>query len=473
MCIRDSNNTGDIQYSYHSTSTMGEAPLVSVTSTEPLGVKDTYLRWVTFLLCALQIFLHLIVYFLPQGVQRELEIDVGLDDFQYNLMYSAYALPNLVMPFYIGRAVDEYGAPQVYPFVIVGILIGYSIFLFGLYMKSFTVIILGRFVQGLSGDSVYICVKTILSKWFLGNRFTFVVSLLHFISRTAVMIATTGSPRAINVNKSVIMTLSLGLCCVFIMLLSSLFIRYMATKKRIIESKYKVGIEQTGSILPEDELSITQHLMSFKLAFWLVASLICLTLSVFYGFLTIANRFLQVKYEMSSIEASNFIAMALVFSLPGPFIGYLADRKGQRTLLMLTGFSCGGACFILMAGDNGGNPGWTLRIALILFGCLDLLCASVMYALVPYTVRRDQIGLAYGASSAMLNLGILVLPVIIGLEHEWIGNEVLAYSINAWTYAITCGVGVVMAILLRIMSSGAPIDKPDTHNDQPQNSTIG
>ena len=46
----------------------------------------------------------------PQALEVALKKDLNLDNFQYNLLYSVYSIPNIIIPFIGGFIIDYYGA---------------------------------------------------------------------------------------------------------------------------------------------------------------------------------------------------------------------------------------------------------------------------------------------------------------------------------------------------------------------------
>eukprot|EP01016_Furgasonia_blochmanni_P010518 TRINITY_DN14463_c0_g1_i2.p1 TRINITY_DN14463_c0_g1~~TRINITY_DN14463_c0_g1_i2.p1 ORF type:complete len:409 (-),score=60.77 TRINITY_DN14463_c0_g1_i2:11-1180(-) len=351
------------------------------------------------------------------------------------------------------------------------ILTGYVIFLCGIYTKNLAVILAARVIQGLGAESVFMCNKAVMVKWFLGNRFTFALALNHSISRGAVMLSTATSPRAFSQSHSVFTTLALGFFGILIMLAISFFVKYIDYKtygRHLKTIRNFTAQEISTNDKSTYTESIIQNIKSFGLPFYLAAVCISLNLSIFYSFATIANAFLQVRYGISAIEASNYWQISILVCLPGPVAGYIADVQGHRTTIVLLGFISATTAFLLLAFDVSTTPGLFLILALCLFGAFDLLCAPTIWAMIPHTVQRNQVGLAMGVASVMLNLALFILPLVIGLEHLLTnGNEFYAFTLNAWTFAICCTMGIITILLLKLTPLATSIDKPDERRNQP------
>lgn len=87
-------------------------------------------------------------------------------EFHFNLLYSVYSLPNVVLPFAGGYFVDRTGAAVCLTLFAAACGVGQTIFAFGLFYKQWKMMWLGRAVYGLGGESICVAYSTLLSEWF-------------------------------------------------------------------------------------------------------------------------------------------------------------------------------------------------------------------------------------------------------------------------------------------------------------------
>ena len=87
-------------------------------------------------------------------LRKWLESDYESFQWQINLLYSLYSFPNIFLPLIGGLFVDALGPSRM--LIIFGSLIclGQLCFCIGLFIKSFPLMAIGRFVFGLGGESL-------------------------------------------------------------------------------------------------------------------------------------------------------------------------------------------------------------------------------------------------------------------------------------------------------------------------------
>lgn len=94
-----------------------------------------------------------------------------------------YSYPNTVLPIFGGIFLDIIGL-RLGILVFSGILtLGQGVFMIGGYQKSFGVMIAGRVIFGLGGESLSVAQSAIVSKWFKGKELAMALGLNISISR--------------------------------------------------------------------------------------------------------------------------------------------------------------------------------------------------------------------------------------------------------------------------------------------------
>jgi len=91
-------------------------------------------------------------------------------EFYFNLLYSLYALPNIILPFISGILITKYGTRQMYNILSVLLITGQTIFALGCQYNSMYTMLIGRIVFGFGGESINITQQTMVIKWFYNNE---------------------------------------------------------------------------------------------------------------------------------------------------------------------------------------------------------------------------------------------------------------------------------------------------------------
>lgn len=112
----------------------------------------------------------------------------------FSLLYTVYSIPNVILPFFGGYFIDKWGARLTLLIFAALITAGQAIFAFGLSIKSWPVMLIGRVVYGFGGESLGVGNSAILSVWFKGKELAFAFGLNLSIARLGSVINNVVSP---------------------------------------------------------------------------------------------------------------------------------------------------------------------------------------------------------------------------------------------------------------------------------------
>ena len=119
----------------------------------------------------------------PGPIEETLEKDLDISTVQFNLLYSVYSYPNTVLPIFGGIFLDMIGMRLGIIVFTTVLTLGQAIFTLGGYRKSLGIMIAGRVVFGLGGESLSAAQSAIVSKWFKGKELAMALGLNISISR--------------------------------------------------------------------------------------------------------------------------------------------------------------------------------------------------------------------------------------------------------------------------------------------------
>ena len=94
----------------------------------------------------------------------------GYSETNFQLLYSLYSFPNVILPFFGGVLVDRYGCRRTLLWFSVILVAGQALVAFGVSISSFWVMLLGRLLYSLGGESITVAQSAFLTEWFKGSE---------------------------------------------------------------------------------------------------------------------------------------------------------------------------------------------------------------------------------------------------------------------------------------------------------------
>ena len=125
-----------------------------------------------FLFFTLSPLLYFSSYDIPSALHQQLQDYMPPSssyETNFNLLYTVYSIPNVILPLFGGTFVDRHGAPLCLTVFAATVCAGAILLSIGVANKSWEVMYLGRFVFGLGAESLCVAQSTIVSDWFEGK----------------------------------------------------------------------------------------------------------------------------------------------------------------------------------------------------------------------------------------------------------------------------------------------------------------
>jgi MFS family permease len=120
-------------------------------------------------------------------------------EFYFNLLYSLYSFPNIILPFIAGILIMKLGARFMFVFYSIFIALGQLLFALGVQYESILTMLFARIIFGFGGECLGICQNTLLIKWFFNSELAFPLGLTISIGRFGSVISDLSSPKIANV----------------------------------------------------------------------------------------------------------------------------------------------------------------------------------------------------------------------------------------------------------------------------------
>ncbi|KAI7829849.1 major facilitator superfamily domain-containing protein [Gamsiella multidivaricata] len=148
---------------------------------EKLKEDQTTKRWWILLFACLLLFGNCFAYDNPAALNTQLQKYLGMpyNDYQYLLstLYSVYSLPNTVLPFLFGSLVDRFGPQRVLVALSACVCIGQAIFSIGVQTRQIWMMLVGRAIFGIGGESCGVAQASITTTQFRGQELAFALGL--------------------------------------------------------------------------------------------------------------------------------------------------------------------------------------------------------------------------------------------------------------------------------------------------------
>jgi len=172
--------------------------LTSLLEAHPIVDKSqSKLRWVILTLGCLMMVGSYYCFDIPAALKTQIDDYMGDEDdyeLKFGLLYTLYAAPNVILPFFGGYLVDRFGVGMCLLLFSSLIAIGQVIFSVGLSIKSWPVIFIGRLVFGFGGESFTVANSALLANWFKGKELAFAFGINLSISKLGSVINNIVSP---------------------------------------------------------------------------------------------------------------------------------------------------------------------------------------------------------------------------------------------------------------------------------------
>jgi MFS family permease len=194
-----------------------------------------------------------------------------------------------------------------------------------------------------------------------------------------------------------------------------------------------------------------KDVFKFKLPYWLLTGSCVVTYMSIFPYLQIVSDLIQKKYGLDSTDAGRLFGVPyLISAVASPLLGALIDKIGKRALMV----TISSLMLIIAFGISlslPDTPGSYLELVpLVIVGVAYSIYCAAIWGSIPYTVGEQSVGTAFGMTTAIQNIGLMIGPTIVGFiksnsnkmfGYYWvlwffIGINVIGFVQNAYLYYI-------------------------------------
>ncbi|XP_003745296.1 major facilitator superfamily domain-containing protein 1 [Galendromus occidentalis] len=362
--------------------------------------------FVLFFMCFLA-FGSYFCYDNPGTLESQIEADLNISGTAFSNFYSWYSYPNVILSFFGGFLIDTVFGIRMGTIIFAGLIcIGQVIFAGGALVDNFYVMVLGRFVFGLGGESLAVAQNTYSVLWFKGKELNTVFGVQLSVARLGSVANMNSMPYLYDyIQESYkgsyglgIALMIAGLVCLFSLFCAMVVAYYDRRAERILVR------ESSGS----GEVIQFSDIKRFPMQFWLLCIICAFYYSAITPFISIAGKYLISQYNMTVTEADRVTSIPYTVSaIVSPFCGLLCDLTGMNLLWTIVAGLISTACHLAFSYLPIGiiPPSVTMGVLGVGFS----LFACAFWPMVAMLVPEHQLGTAYGAMQSVQNLGLAVV----------------------------------------------------------------
>eukprot|EP00397_Hematodinium_sp_SG-2012_P021976 GEMP01022737.1.p1 GENE.GEMP01022737.1~~GEMP01022737.1.p1 ORF type:complete len:448 (+),score=72.65 GEMP01022737.1:172-1515(+) len=395
---------------------------------------DPLLRWKVLICTCLGLFGQFYCYDIPSALADNLKAHfrdtLTADEFAYyfNLLYTIYSMPNIVLPLVFGFFMDRTGIRLSIILLSTFVLCGALLVAFGMHMESFGWMLFGRFVLGFGGESLQVAQAALLYQMFRGEEVALALGANLSIARAGSVLNDVLSPY-LGDRFGLLTAMWFGAFMVSLSFCANI----LSVSFDKTESPAQHGTEESSSLIPS---------FHFSKQFWILAVYTTCIYSAILPFNNIAVEFfVDVRGESHQAAGNALAVLFLISAIFAPFFGYFVDNVGHRTHFLV------GSAVVLMTSHS---LLFRLAPAVVcgMIGLVYMVFAAVVWPTVGLTVPAKQLGSAYGVTTSMQNFGLCLVPIFVATLQGSTTDVTKGYEHAASLFMILGFFGVLSSYML-------------------------
>lgn len=308
---------------------------------------------------------------------------------------------------------------------------------------------LGFAIFGMGAEITGITVSKVIIKWFTGHEVALAMGLQVAMARIGTAVALACSLPMARAMSDISYPVLFGALCLCVGLVA--YLVYCVMDKKLDRSVEAVQEEA------EERFQLKDLKMIFtNKGFWLITLLCLMFYAGVFPFLKFATKLMIAKYHVEP-QMAGLIPAMLPFGtiLLTPLFGSLYDRIGKGATLMIIGSVMLMVVHLLFALPIL-NTWWFAIVIMIVLGIAFSLVPSALWPSVPKIIPMKQLGSAYATIFYIQNIGLSMVPVLIGwvienysTRDDGMGNLSYDYTIPMLIFAFFGFIAILISLVLK------------------------
>ncbi len=285
---------------------------------------------------------------------------------------------------------------------------------------------LGFMIFGCGCEMAGTTVSKAIAKWFKGKEMAMAMGVEMAIARLGVFAVMWIAPMISNrFDKSIVAPVAFCTALLIIGLLCYVVFVYMDRK---LDRQLVAAGELKEETSPDEEFQIKDlgQIFTSKM-FWLVALLCVLYYSAIFPFQRYAPNFLEVTLRVDAESAAHLFSLFPVLAMVlTPLLGLLLDLKGKGATMLMLGAIIMIACHLSFAFLLPVFPyRWLALLLVVVLGVSFSLVPAALWPSVPKIIDAKILGSAYCVIFWIQNIGLCLVPLLIGTVLNATGGYVM------------------------------------------------
>ncbi|MDE6311203.1 MAG: MFS transporter [Muribaculaceae bacterium] len=309
---------------------------------------------------------------------------------------------------------------------------------------------LGFMIFGCGCEMAGTTVSKAIAKWFEGKEMALAMGVEMSIARLGVFAVMWISPAFSNMfDQSVVAPVAFCTSLLFIGLICYTVFTFMDSKLDK-ELKAEGRADISGGEDEEFHISDLGKILSNKM-FWLVALLCVLYYSGIFPFQRYAPNYVQETLNVSAETASRLFSVFPILAMVlTPFLGAFLDYKGRGATMLIIGAVIMTCCHLGFAFLLPMVPEVWLAVTLILIlGVSFSLVPAALWPSVPKIINANILGSAYCLIFWIQNIGLCLVPLLIGTTLDATGG----YRVPMLIFASFGFLAILFGIWLKVLNA--------------------
>ncbi|CAJ0762656.1 21313_t:CDS:2 [Entrophospora sp. SA101] len=371
------------------------------------------------------------------ALKSTIKKELGITNSEYGIIQSSVSLVNTILPFLGGVFIDTFGTSLGSILATSLIAAGNILVALSTHLISFHVMVLGRIMYGIGSGTIVTIQTAILSHWFKGKGLAIAVGVQIAAARlvSSLLSSFLANLTVIPITR---VTGFYGYAFWFasFLCLTSFTINLIyVTVNRIIRDQLSANEIRK---LKQKRTFNYHNLLYFPTLYWIFVLLEFGLGSAWTSFLHIHTELVKKRWNSSDeIAAYNSSVAQFLPIFVSPFLGYLLDRFGKRSIALIVS-----AVF--------------LNLSMYLLGFTSAI--SPIIGMVFFSISLS-LGTALGIVKSTSNIGATIYDICVGLLQD-LNNEdgkdgeggENEYDLVMHLYVFTSFVTILVAVLLSIVS---------------------
>ena len=361
----------------------------------------------------------------------------GFGQAELGMLNGVISIPNVALALINGILIDRFGAARVALWsAAIGVL-GAALTAVG---SPYGLMVVGRFLFGISEGAIFIALVAALAQWFSRSGIALATSLYLSLARVGSYAVDTSTAWARPLyERGWQAPLWLGAGVTLAGLVAAAILYWIDRRPR--PGAPPIG----GAAAPQMNL---RDLLKFDRSYWYILGLHVLYAAVFFPFrTTYAIEYFQHAKGLTLQQAglaNSWVFFAAIFATP--FFGLIADRFGHRALMLVIGTLLLPLTFVIL-----GLTHESLWVSTVMMGISFSLVPAVIWPATTLIVEPGRLGTGLGLITLIQALGMAASNLVAGMLADRAGASAAnpaGYDVMLWFFFLLGLVALSAALLL-------------------------